>query len=54
VPDMDRGVQSARNIDILADYHSPSSEALRRAELLKDVECDALFIRNASQQTWLG
>jgi hypothetical protein len=43
----------ARNTDIMADYHSPSSEARRGAQLRQDVECDALFIRNASQQTCL-
>jgi hypothetical protein len=55
VPDMDRAVQSTRNTDILADYHSRRSEALRRAQLRKDVECDTLFIRNANEQNmvWL-
>lgn len=54
VPYMDRAVQSTRHTDILADYHRPSSEALRRAAPRKDVECDSPVISKASQYTWLG
>ena len=51
---MDSGAQSSRNTDNVADYkQSELCSALRRAELRKDVECDAVCIRNASRQNAL-
>ena len=43
--------------EIMTFWQTITARALKHSggqNCLKDVECGALFIRNASQQTWLG